>query len=187
MRILLDHQSKFKEVYVSYYSRMKRFAQQYVVLEEDAENIVQDIFFELWDKKLEFTSFVNLNGYLFSVLKNRCIDFLRRKTLEQRVLNAIQDEYLREIKLKFESLEALESKFLNEPHIDTIIQEAIDSLPEKCREIFVMNKLEGVKQKEIASKLNISIHTVESQMAIAHKKLKKSLKGYLVLLIFFFI
>lgn len=181
------YKAQFEEVYLSFYSRMKRFALQYVIREEDAENIVQDIFFELWEKQLAFTSFVNLNGFLFMMLKNRCIDFLRRKTLEQQAADEIQSEYIRTLKLKFESLEALENKFLNEADIDTIIQNAIDSLPEKCREIFVMNKIEGKKQKVIAQELNISVHTVESQMAIAYKKLKEALKDYTPLLLFFFI
>lgn len=173
----LKYKDQFKEVYISYYVRLKRFARQYVVREEDAENIVQDIFFELWEKQLDFSSFVNLNGYLFTVLKNRCIDFLRRETLEQEVNKTIRDEQLRELKMKLESLEALDSAFLNKPDIETLIQDAIDDLPEKCREIFLMNKLEGKKQKAIARELNISIHTVESQMAIAYKKLKEALKS----------
>ncbi len=173
----LKYKDQFKEVYISYYARLKRFARQYVVREEDAENIVQDIFFELWEKQLDFSSFVNLNGYLFTVLKNRCIDFLRRETLEQEVNKTIRDEQLRELKMKLESLEALDSAFLNKPDIETLIQDAIDDLPEKCREIFLMNKLEGKKQKAIARELNISIHTVESQMAIAYKKLKEALKS----------
>ncbi len=173
----LKYKDQFKEVYISYYVRLKRFARQYVVREEDAENIVQDIFFELWEKQLDFSSFVNLNGYLFTVLKNRCIDFLRRETLEQEVNKTIRDEQLRELKMKLESLEALDSAFLNKPDIETLIQDAIDDLPEKCREIFLMNKLEGKKQKAIARELNISIHTVESQMAIAYKKLKEALNN----------
>jgi len=181
------YKTQFEEVYLSFYSRMKRFVQQYVIREEDAENIVQDIFFELWEKQLEFTSFVNLNGFLFMMLKNRCIDFLRRRTLEQHAIDEIQSEYIRTLKLKFESLDALDNKFLNETDIDTIIQNAIESLPERCREIFVMNKIEGKKQKLIAQELNISVNTVESQMAIAYKKLKEALKDYTLLFLFFFI
>lgn len=182
-----QYKDQFKDVYVSYYSRMKRFAQEYVVREEDAENIVQDIFSELWEKQLGFTSFVNLNGFLFTTLKNRCVDFLRRKTLEQRATAEMQSEYIRTLKLKFESLEALDNKFINEPDIDAIIQDAIESLPEKCREIFIMSKLEGKKQKVIAQELDISIHTVESQMAIAYKKLKEALKDHTLLFLFIFI
>lgn len=183
----MKYKDQFKEVYVSSYSRMKRFAQQYVIREEDADNIVQDIFFELWEKQLEFSSFTNLNGYLFMILKNRCIDFLRRETLERRAANALQDEYLRELRLKFESLEALDNKLITDTDLDILIQEAIESLPEKCREIFIMNKFEGKKQKAIARELNISIHTVESQMAIAYKKLKEALKDHVLLFTFFFI
>jgi RNA polymerase sigma factor (sigma-70 family) len=81
----------------------------------------------------------------------------------------------------------LDNQFLNETDIDAVIQNAIDSLPEKCRQIFVMNKIEGKKQKVIAQELNISVHTVESQMAIAYKKLKEALKDYTLLFLFFFI
>ena len=187
MPISLNYKTQFEEVYLSFFSRMKRFAQQYVIREEDAENIVQDIFFELWEKHLDFDSFINLNGFLFMMLKNRCIDFLRRKTVEKHAIDEMQSEYIRTLKLKFESLEALDNNFLNKDDIDTLIQNAIESLPEKCREIFIMNKIEGKKQKVIAQELNISINTVESQIAIAYKKLKETLKDYSSLFIFFFI
>lgn len=99
----------------------------------------------------------------------------------------MQSKYIRTLKLKFESLEALDNKFINEPDIDAIIQDAIESLPEKCREIFIMSKMEGKKQKAIAQELDISIHTVESQMAIAYKKLKEALKDHTLLFLFIFI
>ncbi len=181
------YKAQFEEVYLSYYSRMKRFAQHYVIREEDAENIVQDIFFELWEKQLEFASLVNLSGFFYLTVKNRCIDFLRRKTIEQHATEAMQSEYLRTLKLNFESLEALNNPFLRESDIDSILRTAIDSLPEKCREIFVMNKMEGKKQRQIAEELDISINTVESQMAIAYKKLKEALKEYSLLFLFLFI
>lgn len=178
---------QFKEVYLSSYARMKRFAMQYVIYEEDAENIVQDIFIDIWEKQLEFSSFINLNGFLYMTLKNRCIDFLRRKTLEKQTIDEIQSEYIRTLQLKFASLEVLDNKLLNEEDIERVMSEAIESLPDKCREIFVMNKIEGKKQKEIAIELNLSIHTVESQMAIAYKKLKEKLKDYASLFLFFFV
>lgn len=182
-----EYKTQFEEAYISYYARMKRFAQEYVIRQEDAENIVQDIFFELWGKKIEFSSLVNLNGYLFMILKNRCIDFLRRKTLELHAISEIQNEYIYSLKLKLSSLEEFDNTILTENDIENIIQNAINTLPEKCREIFVMNKIEGKKQKAIAQELNISINTVESQMVIAYKKLKEALKNYVPLFIFLFI
>lgn len=182
MKDSLKYENQFKKVYLFYFSRMKKFAQQYVLREEDAENIVQDIFIELWEKKMDFSSFVNLNGYLYTVLKNRCIDFLRRKVKEQSLNNLYKESRL-ELKLKYESLEGLDIDLLGRPDLDKIIQDAINCLPEKCRLIFIMYKFENKKQKAIAAELNISIKTVESQMAIAYKKLYEALKSYLILLL----
>ncbi|KAF5072405.1 Sigma-70, region 4 [anaerobic digester metagenome] len=175
---------EFENIYVVHYSRMKRFAQEYVVREEDAENIVQDVFLDLWEQNFLLLTHTNLFAYLFTTLKNRCIDFLRHKTIVQNTAQKLQDDYTKALQMKFQSLEAFDEQLFSEPDIETIIQNAIESLPERCREIFVLNKIEGKKQKTIAQELNISINTVENQMAIAYKKLKEILKDYIPLLIF---
>ena len=86
--------------------------------------------------------------------------------------------------MKYESLEAFDEGFFSEDDIETLITKAIDSLPEKCREIFIRSKIEGKRQKEIAEELGVSINTIETQMGIAYKKLKVELKDVLPLLIF---
>ena len=166
---------------------MKRFAQEYVMREEDAENIVQDVFLDLWEQNLLLLSHTNLFAYLFTALKNRCIDFLRHKTVVQHTAEKLQDDYMKALQMKFQSLEAFDEQLFSEPDIETVIQSAIESLPEKCREIFILHKIEGKKQKAIAQELNISINTVENQMAIAYKKLKEILKDHFSLLIFLFV
>lgn len=175
---------EFENIYVAHYSRMKRFAQEYVIREEDAENIVQDVFLDLWEQNFFLLTHTNLFAYLFTTLKNRCIDFLRHKTIVQNTAQKLQDDYTKALQMKFQSLEAFDEQLFSEPDIETVIQNAIESLPEKCREIFVLNKIEGKKQKTIAQELNISINTVENQMAIAYKKLKEILKDHIPLLIF---
>jgi RNA polymerase sigma factor (sigma-70 family) len=82
-------------------------------------------------------------------------------------------------------LELFDQSLLSEQDIEKIISEVINSLPEKCREIFIKSKIEGKKQKDIAVEMNISLKTVENQMNIAYKKLKSELKDYLPLLLFF--
>ena len=181
------NRTEFEKIYVTHYSRMKRFAQEYVIREEDAENIVQDVFLDLWEQNLLLLSHTNLFAYLFTAVKNRCIDFLRHKTIAQHAAQKLQDDYTKALQMKFQSLEAFDEQFFSEPDIETVIQNAIESLPEKCREIFILSKIEGIKQKAIAQELNISINTVENQMTIAYKKLKESLKDYLPLLIFLFV
>ena len=102
----------------------------------------------------------------------------------QKTVDKLQEQHLQVLQMKLYSLEEFNEKVFSEPDIETIVQKAIENLPEKCRQIFVMNKIEGKKQKTIAQELNISINTVESQMAIAHKKLKELLKNYVSLFIF---
>lgn len=180
----IKNRIEFENIYVAHYSRMKRFAQEYVIREEDAENIVQDVFLDLWEQNFLLLTHTNLFAYLFTTLKNRCIDFLRHKTIVQNTAQKLQDDYTKALQMKFQSLEAFDEQLFSEPDIETVIQNAIESLPEKCREIFVLNKIEGKKQKTIAQELNISINTVENQMAIAYKKLKEILKDHIPLLIF---
>lgn len=184
MSNITKNRTEFENMYVTHYARMKRFAQEYVIREEDAENIVQDVFLDLWEQNLLLLTHTNLFAYLFTATKNRCLDFLRHKTVVQKTIDKIQDEHFLELQMKLHSLEAFDEQLFSEPDIETIIQQAIESLPEKCREIFVMNKIEGKKQKAIAAALNISINTVESQMAIAYKKLKELLKDHIPLLTF---
>lgn len=179
-----EKRTEFENIYVAHYSRMKRFAQEYVIREEDAENIVQDVFLDLWEQNLLLLSHTNLFAYLFTAVKNRCIDFLRHKTIVQKTTDKLQEDYMKALQIKFQSLETFDEQLFSEPDIETVIQNAIESLPEKCREIFVLNKIEGKKQKTIAQELNISINTVENQMAIAYKKLKEILKDHIPLLIF---
>ena len=105
----------------------------------------------------------------------------------QKAANTMQEEYELALQMKLQSLEVFDEQVFSDTEIETVIANAIQSLPEKCRQIFVMNKIEGKKQKTIANELNLSIHTVESQMAIAYRKLKEILKDYLPLLFFLLI
>lgn len=174
----------FEEIYISYFSRMKYFAREYVLSDEEAENIVQDVFTELWEKKILLTYNINLIAFLFTSIKNRCIDYLRHKVVVQDAVNQIQEEYLMTLRVKLSSLELFNQSLLSDQDIERIVTDAIDALPKKCREIFIKSKIEGKKQKDIAKELNVSLKTVENQMNIAYKKLKNELKDYLPLLLF---
>lgn len=170
--------TEFEEIYISYYSKLKRFAQEYVINEADAENIVQDVFLNLWERRKFIPKHLNLTPYLFTNVKNKCIDFLRHQIVIQNARNKMQEEYELTLQLKLTSLEEFDENIFAVSDIETVIQNAIQSLPEKCRQIFIMNKIEGKKQKTIAEELDLSVNTVENQMAIAYKKLKEILKNY---------
>lgn len=172
----------FEQLYITWYSRLKFFAREYVLLEADAENIVQDVFTELYEKRELLTMPVNAIAYLFTATKNRCINHIQRKILEQETGQRMIDEYNLTLRMKFDSLEVFDMTFASEDDIEIKLEKALQSLPTRCREIFIMNKFEGIKQKEIARMLNISVNTVENQMAVAYKKLREELKDYVPLL-----
>lgn len=176
----------FEEIYGAYFAKMKRFSKEYVLLEEDAENIVHDVFMDLWEKWDTFSTKTNMFAYLFISVKNKCIDFIRHKAIMQRAETEMVEEYQLSLRLNCSALEAFDTDLSRPDDVERIVMKAINSLPEKCREIFIKNKIEGKKQKEIALELNISINTIESQMAIAYKKLRVELKDVLQLFVFLY-
>lgn len=182
-----DHQTaqaRFEEIYLSYFSKMKRFANEYVLSEEDAKNIVHDVFAELWENKRMLGISLNLVAYLFTAIKNKCLNHLRHRLVVHETTSRLQEEYLLSLRMNLDSLELFDQRLFSEEDIEKEVSRALDTLSEKCRTIFIMSKLEGKKQKEIARELAISVNTVETQMGIAYKKLRAELKDYLPLFLF---
>ena len=177
-------ETRFEDIYLSYFSKMKYFAKEYVISEEDAENIVQDVFVELWENKEMLNMHMNLIAYLFTTIKNKCLNHLRHKLVVQETASKLQEEYTISLRMNLDSLEAFDNNLFSDQDIEKIISRALDTLSEKCRTIFIMSKIEGKKQKEIDQELNISINTIETQMGIAYKKLRIELKDYFPILLF---
>lgn len=89
-----------------------------------------------------------------------------------------------ELEFKLYSLQKFDENSFSFFEMERILQQAIESLPERCREIFRLSRMEGLQNKEIAARLGISVNTVEGQMSIALRKLRVALKDYLPFLIF---
>ena len=175
----------FKQFYITWYSRAIYFACEYVD-ESDAENIVQDVFLHLYERRDLIDAYTNLTAYLFTSVKNKCLDYLRKQVSEQEAVSEMQSEFEMALRMKFDSLEILNTNFPDEAGIEKLLEQALQKLPERCRKIFIMNKLEGKKQQQIAEELQISVNTVESQMAIAYKTLCEELKDSLPLILSLF-
>ena len=95
--LLKEVRNNFDKIYVLYYSRMFRFAKEYVLFDEEAENIVQDVFLLLWEKREVLDIQISLVSYLFALVKNKSLDYLRHKV--------IADEYKQELSAKLTALE----------------------------------------------------------------------------------
>ena len=173
----------FDRIYIIYFPKLVRFAQTYLLDREEAENIVQDIFLQLWESADRRLLQSSLNAYLFTIVKNRCIDALRKYDQQQDKRFQLSDLERKEFNFKLYSLQHFDDNHLTLPEIEQIIQQSIDSLPLRCREIFLLSRMEGLKHKEIAERLQLSVNTVEGQISIALRKLREALKNYMPLFV----
>lgn len=170
----------FSELYLTYYPKLVRFAKEFVIYEEDAENITQDVFADLWEKQDAVAFIENINAYLFRLVRNRCLDHLKHKISEQKYVEKLQTSFEVELSLKLQTLDRFDAYLISEERdLEILIRTAINSLPERCREVFVLSRFKKLKYREISERLGISVNTVECQMGIALKKLRVKLSANL--------
>lgn len=131
-------------------------------------------------KKDELEITYTLTTYLFTLVKNKCLSFLRHKLIEEEYNLQMKEE----LSFKLYALESLDYSYQSETELQEAIKRALDALPERCREVFIKSRIEGLKYKEISEELGISVNTVENHIVTALKKLRVELKNYLPLLLF---
>lgn len=176
--------SAFDLLYIESYPRLIRLAKQYTLSEEDAENIVQDVFMSVWETFAKgYNSYTF--SYLFVIVRNKCLDYLRHRAVIARFEKNYLYDSLNELEYKLSDLESHYLSYETEEDLLNELDRLISELPERCREIFIKSKLEGKKYKEIAEEMEISEKTVENQVSIAMKKLNSKLNK--TLLIFFLV
>jgi len=175
-RIKLGDEQAFELLFRKYYVRLCAFANKFLNEPEDAKEIVQDVFAKIWEGRQEIDPEDSLKSYVFKIAQNLSINKLRRNKVESRYSEVLKLVYIenREISVH-ESLMASE--------LEENIANSIGNLPAECRKIFELSRIEGLKYKEIADKLNISIKTVEAQMSKALRLLRIELSDYLTILL----
>ncbi|MGQ8335651.1 RNA polymerase sigma-70 factor [Sunxiuqinia sp. A32] len=152
-----------------YYASLCLYALQFLEDEEKAEEFVQDMFVKIWTKREELNIETSFKQYLLRSIKNQCINYIQHLKIRQKYAQKVKDE------LKQESDSP---SFYMEFGLAEKIENSIDSLPEKRKAIFKMSREDGLKYREIADKLGISVKTVEVQMGLALKQLREMLKDY---------
>ena len=139
---------------------------QYVKSPEDADEIVNDTFLVLWEKRHEELQEVTVKSYLYTIVRNKSLNFLKKKKLNEVVLDP-EFEIASPVISPIEQLQAKET--------EKAIFEIIERLPPKCKQIFILSRKEQMSNKEIASLLELSEKTVENQITIAIRIIKESL------------
>jgi RNA polymerase sigma-70 factor (ECF subfamily) len=163
-------QQAFKELYLLYFDRLYKFAFSILHSSEFAEEAVNDVFLNIWQKRSRLKTIDNLTNYLYISTKNTAFNYLSKFRKER---NTTLDEVL--VRFEVDELTPETAFFTSE--VRTEIEQAINQLPPKTKLVFQMAKVEGLKYKEIAEVLNISVNTIDNHIATAIKKLSVVLKN----------
>ncbi len=166
----------FEIFFYTYYGYLCFFANGIIHDHIAAEEIVQDFFVKLWEKRDRIFIETSVKNYFFRSVKNLCLNHIKHNNTKakyaQNFLEEIENNYSEDV-------------IFQEVDLARKIEESINSLPGKRQEIFRLSREEGLKYIEIAERLNISIKTVEAQISLAIKTLREKLKDYYSFLTFF--
>ena len=159
----------FKALFQKYYAAMCHFAFQFLQDNEMAEETVQELFVRLWEKRESLNIETSVSQYFFRSIKNQCLNQIQHQKIREQYASRIMESSHQEINTE---------QYYMEVDLIKRIEKCIGSLPPKRQEIFRLSREQGLKYKEIADKLNISIKTVEAQMGLALKYLREELKEF---------
>lgn len=157
----------FENLFRSSYVSLLRYAQSIVKDHDAAEEIVQDLFFRLWKDREKLAIESSLNGYLFRSVYNRCIHYLEHRKVVAK--------YETDMAFFGEESPVTPVQQLQYSELQELIAQTLANLPGKCGEIFYLNRFEGLKYREIAERLSVSVKTVEANMGRALKEFRRAL------------
>jgi RNA polymerase sigma-70 factor (ECF subfamily) len=160
----------FEGLFRTFYSELCNYAFQYCHDKDTAEEIVQDLFYKLWEKKETIVIRSSIRSYLYRSIYNNSMMLIREKSTRKTTNLLPENSALfpgHEPDRQMESVE-----------LDKLVESTLSSMPKKVRRIFEMSRFEGLKYKEIAERLLISIKTVEANMGKALKLFRENLKEY---------
>jgi RNA polymerase sigma-70 factor, ECF subfamily len=174
-RVTKGNEEAFEELFNLFYTNLCRHAQSIVRQKDVAEDIVQEVFYGLWQKRASLNIEHTLSAYLHRTVYYQCMKYLRRKSLEKNA-NTDNKYRLLEGEILYKQSEQPFSE-IQQKDLKNEINKGIENLPEKTKEIFILSRKYSFKNKEIAERLDIDIKTVEYHMAKALVALRKRLKN----------
>ncbi len=174
----------FKSFFEEHHGQIVGFCMQFIGDLDKSKSVAQDAFINLWLNREKVRELKGVRSFLYTSARSSCLNLLRHK----KVVSNYNSQYVkqRERQINTEVLRAMEFDSATLSELERLIQTSIKELPEKCKRVFNMRRLDNKKNKEIAEELSISVKAVEANMTRALKSLKHSLSNYVPLLILWF-
>ena len=180
---MLDEKN-LEHLFNLYYKPLCYYAKKYNLDNFESEEVVQQVFLKFWELRENLSIEKSVSAYLYQSVRNQSINYLKQKS----VIAKNKEDYLTKIanaELFGAITEEDGSSALIAQELEKEIFQAIDTLPEKCREIFLLSRKHSLSTKEIAKQLNVSTNTVQKQISIALSKLRNLLKYSLIVFLMF--
>lgn len=169
-----DDHDAFKKLFFEFYPSLCVFSGRYVASSDTCEDIVQEVFFNIWKNRKTINIHSSFRNFLITSVRNKCTDYLRKQSSHKRYL---EDHAFPS------SLSPDDIYTINE--LEEMLQAALEKLPLNIQSAFNMSRSQNMTYNEIASEMNISPKTVESYISQALKLLRKELKDYLLIILLF--
>lgn len=160
-----DDYTSYNKLFVRYYSRLCCYVYRLLGEKEDAEDVVQDLFLTLWNNRKKIAIGENVSGYLYKMARNLALNHIRTRTNYKTVLENREEQ-----------LSYYEENPLETEEFRMALYNCINLLPGRCKEVLLLHRVKGLKQKEIADQLSISVKTIKNQIWASLQRLKKCLE-----------
>jgi RNA polymerase sigma-70 factor, ECF subfamily len=162
--------SNFEQWFSDYYDGMFRYCQTMIKDQDEAEDIIQSVFMDIWKDRESLEIHSSIQAYLYKGVYFKCMNKIKSEKVAQKYVHQKSDAYSHGDPAIYEEVASL-------------IDEGINALPEQCRKIFLLSRFEGLRYNEIAIKLNLSPKTIENQMGKALKTMRAALSEYLQIIV----
>ena len=169
----------FEQVFKTHFKSLHAYACTLLDSEAVAEEMVQQVFYKLWERKEQVVVHTSVKAYLYRSVHNESLNYLKHQKVKSTHQTYVMQQGQQQERNAAESLAGKE--------LELKIKEALNELPEQCRTIFQLSRFEELKYREIAGQLDLSVKTVENQMGKALKLLRLKLADFLILLITLFL
>lgn len=178
VRLKKDDMLAFDQIYEYYFHKLFSFISKIINDDSEAEDIVQETFVKIWERRNKFNDYKSLNSYIFTVAYNNSISVIRKRAVKKKHLEYL--EYSAAINSAPETISELEFYELRYQ-----VRKLIDRLPERQKQVFLLHREEGLSYSKIAEQLGISKNTVEVHMTKALKYLRQNINPSLLVNLLF--
>ncbi|MES2133177.1 MAG: RNA polymerase sigma-70 factor [Bacteroidota bacterium] len=168
------NEDAFEQIFRAYYKALVHYAKTILKDMDDSEDIVQQVFVSVWEKRLKIEIHTSLRALLYKSVHNACLNKIKQQQ--------VRSGYAKEV-IQLHNEQGTTQDSMQQKELQHKIEAAMDMMPEQCAKIFKMSRFEQMKYQEIADTLNLSVKTIENQMGKALKIMREQLKEYLPLLI----